>query len=74
MQQGLEAADPNMRPHVERELMSMATRLKEYETQLAEAQTRRSRASQAVAAEEGRYDELERLLDEFEMGLRRLSQ
>lgn len=60
-------------PDIEREQRMIAVRLKELETQVAAAEARRLKAAQTVAAEESRYEEIERWFDDLDRELNRLA-
>jgi hypothetical protein len=67
-----ESVDPSRQAEVEREQRMMVVRLQEMDKALALAEGRRSRATQAAAAEEARYEELERWFDDLDRELTRL--
>jgi hypothetical protein len=72
LQRSSESADASRQSDVEREQRMLAVRLQEMERALGTAEGRRSRAMQATAAEEARYEELERWFDDLDRELTRL--
>lgn len=69
MTQALDAVDATRRPEMEREVRVLTQRVRDQEAARAAAEGRRGRALQSVAAEEARYEELERRLDELDREL-----
>jgi len=68
----MESGDPAEQAALEREQRMLAARLEDVEKAVAVAEARQSRAAQAVAAEESRYDEMERWFDDLDRELTRL--
>lgn len=66
-----ETADASRLPDIEREQRMMQQRLQDLANALASAEAHRGRAAQAAAAEEARYEEIERWFDDLERELSR---
>lgn len=71
MQAALESTEPEQRPHVERELKRVASRIRELQENATALELRRGQASQALEAERGRQEELERWVEQLERELSR---
>lgn len=71
MQAALENTEPEQRPHVERELKRAASRIRELQESLTALELRRTQAGQALEAERGRQEELERWVEQLERELSR---
>ena len=67
-----ELADPSRQADLEREQRMMAAGLQEVEKALSAAEGRRSKAAQAAADEEARYEELARWFDDLDRELARV--
>jgi DNA repair exonuclease SbcCD ATPase subunit len=73
LRRSLETADAAEQVGLEREQRMLSMRLGEIEKTLDAAETRRNQATQAIAAEEARYEELARWFDDFDRELARLA-